>query len=50
MDKKLKFNVSKDLYIEAQKYIPQGVNSAGRSSSTFKPHPIFIDKGIGSKQ
>ena len=49
MDKELKFDVSKDLYIEAQKYIPQGVNSAGRSSSTFKPHPIFIDKGIGSK-
>ncbi|MDR3290789.1 MAG: glutamate-1-semialdehyde 2,1-aminomutase [Methanobrevibacter sp.] len=37
---------SEDLFNEAKKYLPGGVDSPIRA---FKPYPFFVSKGIGSK-
>jgi len=40
---------SEDLFNEAQKYIPGGVNSPVRAFKSVGGNPIFISKGSGSK-
>ena len=40
---------SQDLFKEAQKYIPGGVNSPARALKSVGGSPIFIKKGEGSK-
>lgn len=40
---------SKKLFIEAQKYIPGGVNSPVRAFKAVGGNPIFIERGLGSK-
>lgn len=40
---------SKSIYIEAQKYIPGGVNSPVRAFRSVGLDPIFIEKAAGSK-
>ncbi|HQU26173.1 MAG TPA: glutamate-1-semialdehyde 2,1-aminomutase [Acidimicrobiales bacterium] len=41
---------SAELYAEARKTIPGGVNSTARAAfSGWEPHPIFVDHGSGSR-
>ncbi|HEY5537182.1 MAG TPA: glutamate-1-semialdehyde 2,1-aminomutase [Acetobacterium sp.] len=40
---------SEKLFIEAQKYIPGGVNSPVRAFKSVNMAPVFIDRGKGSK-
>ncbi len=41
---------SAELYAEARKTIPGGVNSTARATfSGWEPHPIFVDHGRGSR-
>lgn len=40
---------SKELYEKATKLIPGGASSSFRGYPFYSPHPIFIDRGKGSK-
>jgi glutamate-1-semialdehyde 2,1-aminomutase len=40
---------SNQLFNEAKKYIPGGVNSPVRAFKAVGGNPLFIEKGIGSK-
>lgn len=40
---------SKKTFIEAQKYIPGGVNSPVRAFKAVGGNPVFIERGLGSK-
>jgi glutamate-1-semialdehyde 2,1-aminomutase len=40
---------SRQLFDEAKRYIPGGVNSPVRAFKAVKRDPIFIQKGFGSK-
>ena len=40
---------SERLFIEAQKYMPGGVNSPVRAFKSVGMHPLMVDKGLGSK-
>ena len=40
---------SKELFIEAKKYIPGGVNSPVRAFTSVGREPVFVTEGIGSK-
>lgn len=40
---------SKELYEKAVELIPEGVSSNLRGYPAYSPHPIFIDRGEGSK-
>ena len=42
-------NKSKQLFEEAKKYIPGGVNSPVRAFNSVGGDPLFITKGKGSK-
>lgn len=45
-----RFPTSKKLFAEARKYIPAGVNSTARATwSGWKPYPLFVDRGTGSR-
>ncbi|MBV9137160.1 MAG: aminotransferase class III-fold pyridoxal phosphate-dependent enzyme, partial [Hyphomicrobiales bacterium] len=40
---------SRELFAEAKKLIPGGVNSTARATwSGWEPHPLFIDHGEGA--
>jgi len=41
--------IAKDLFDEAKKYIPGGVNSPVRSFKAVGGYPVFVNKAIGSK-
>ncbi len=43
------FTNSKKLFEEAQEFIPGGVNSPVRAFKAVGDHPVFIEKGEGSK-
>ncbi len=43
------FTNSKKLFEEAQEFIPGGVNSPVRAFKAVGEHPVFIEKGEGSK-
>lgn len=47
--KKLNLRKSKELYERATKIIPGGASSSLRGYPFYAPHPIFIDRGKGSK-
>ena len=49
MVEELKYEKSREAFEFARKYIPDGVNSSYRSAVVWKPHPIFISHGLGSK-
>lgn len=40
---------SEKLFIEAEKYIPGGVNSPVRAFKSVEMPPVFIDHGKGAK-
>ena len=42
-------NIAKDLFNQARKYIPGGVNSPVRSFKAVGGNPIFVKRGNGSK-
>jgi len=44
-----KFSRSKELYKKATKLIPGGASSSLRGYPFYSPHPVFIDRGKGSK-
>ena len=44
-----KNKLSKQLFVEAKKYIPGGVNSPVRSFKAVGGYPVFIKQGKGSK-
>jgi glutamate-1-semialdehyde 2,1-aminomutase len=43
------YNKSVELFTEAQKYIPGGVNSPVRAFKSVGTNPVFIDRAGGSK-
>ena len=45
----MKFSKSADLFEEAKKYIPGGVNSPVRAFKSVGGNPLFIERGKGSK-
>jgi len=45
----MKTEISKQLFKEAKKYIPGGVNSPVRAFKSVGGDPLFITKGMGSK-
>src|SRR5579872_3495377 len=40
---------SKELFEKANKYLVEGVSSPSRSTVNYKPYPIFMKRGDGSK-
>lgn len=42
-------NIAKDLFNEAKKFIPGGVNSPVRSFKAVGGYPVFVSKAVGSK-
>ena len=49
MEQPVKFEISKNLFEEAKKYIPGGVNSPVRAFKSVGGNPVFIARGEGSK-
>jgi len=45
----MKLSKSKRLYEEAKKYLPGGCSSAARVGSWYDPHPVYIERGKGSR-
>ena len=45
----MKIEKSEQLFSNAQKYIPGGVNSPVRAFKSVGGNPLFIEKGYGSK-
>ncbi|MDR1514478.1 MAG: glutamate-1-semialdehyde 2,1-aminomutase [Synergistaceae bacterium] len=44
-----RFPKSKEMFAEARKYMPAGVNSTARAVwSGWKPYPLFVERGEGS--
>ena len=49
MEQPVKFEISKNLFEIAKKYIPGGVNSPVRAFKSVGGNPVFIARGEGSK-
>jgi glutamate-1-semialdehyde 2,1-aminomutase len=45
----VKLNIAKDLFKEAEKFIPGGVNSPVRSFKSVGGYPVFVKRAKGSK-
>jgi glutamate-1-semialdehyde aminotransferase len=45
-----RFPKSGELFAEARKYIPAGVNSTARTTwSGWSPYPLCVERGVGAR-